>query len=108
MQDRRIAWKEAARVFLLSRVILLVITILTILSLGFFQNQNAGIHALYLSLPYSHDSSGRIIFLFSWYHWDAPHFVSISARGYADSANTAFFPLWPLLQRIAGLALGGE
>jgi hypothetical protein len=107
MQDRRIAWKEAARVFLLSRVILLVITMLTILSVELLQNQSAGIHALYLSMLYSHDPSGRNIFLFSWYHWDALHFVSISGRGYADSANTAFFPLWPLLQHIVGLLLGG-
>ena len=108
MQDRRIAWKEAARVFLLSRVILLIITMLIILSVELLQNQSAGIHALYLSMHYSHDPAGRNIFLFSWYHWDALHFVSISGRGYADSANTAFFPLWPLLQHIAGLVLGGE
>jgi Mannosyltransferase (PIG-V) len=108
MQDRRIAWKESAQVFLLSRVILLVITMITILSLELLQNSNAGIHVLYLSMLYSHDPAGRNIFLFSWYHWDAAHFVSISGRGYADSANTAFFPLWPLLQHIVGLLLGGK
>ncbi len=107
MQDRRIAWKEAARVFFLSRVILLVITMLTVLSVELLQYSNAGIPARYLSMLYSHDAAGRNILLFSWYHWDAAHFVSISARGYADRANTAFFPLWPLLQNIAGLLLGG-
>jgi len=107
MQDRRIAWKEAARVFLLSRAILLVITMLTVLSVELLQNQNAGVHALYLSMPYSHDPAGLHVFLFSWYHWDAVHFVSISAHGYADTANTAFLPLWPLLQHITGLLLGG-
>ena len=107
MQDRRIAWKEAARVFLLSRAILLAITMLTVLSVEVLQNQNVGIHALYQSMPYSHDPVGLNIYLFSWYRWDALHFVSISAHGYADRANTAFFPLWPLLQHVVGLGLGG-
>ena len=108
MQDRRIAWKEAARVFLLSRVILLAITVLTILSLELLQSQNAAVHAQYQNIPYSHDPAGWKIFLFAWYHWDVLHFVNVSAHGYVGSENTAFFPLWPLLQHIAGLALGGE
>ncbi|HEY6542891.1 MAG TPA: mannosyltransferase family protein, partial [Ktedonobacteraceae bacterium] len=107
MQDRHRAWKEAARVFLLSRALFLAVTMFTILCVKILQSRNASIHALYLSIPYSRDLAGRNTLLFSWYHWDVLHFVSISAHGYADRANTAFFPLWPLLQHVVGLGLGG-
>lgn len=107
MQDRSRAWKEAARVFLLSRALFLAVTLCAILVVELLQSRNAGIHALYLSMPYSHDPAGGKMLLFSWYRWDVLHFVSIAANGYANTENTAFFPLWPLLQHIVGLGLGG-
>ncbi len=107
MQDRSRAWKEAARVFLLSRALFLAVTLCTMLVVGLLQSHNAAIHALYLSMPYSNDPAGGKTLLFSWFHWDVLHFVSISAHGYADTENTAFFPLWALLQHIVGIGFGG-
>ncbi len=105
MQDRPGVWKEATRAFLLSRALFLAVTLCTILVVALFQSRNAAIHALYLTMPYS--SSGGKMLLFSWFHWDVLHFVSISAHGYANTENTAFFPLWPLLEHIVGVGLGG-
>lgn len=34
-------------------------------------------------------------------NWDVAHFLSIAAVGYADQADIAFFPGWPLLLRLA-------
>ena len=107
MQTRYIAWKEAARVFFLSRILFLGLTIFTILFVEIFQSRNTALHTLFLSMPYSNDPTGGKLLLFSWYRWDVGHFVAISGQGYADSQNTAFFPLWPLLQHVVGLGLGG-
>jgi hypothetical protein len=40
--------------------------------------------------------------LYSWFRWDSGHFTSIATRGYDRPYRTAFFPLFPLLER--GLA----
>ncbi|HZS77599.1 MAG TPA: mannosyltransferase family protein [Ktedonobacteraceae bacterium] len=111
MQQWKTAYKEAGRVFLLSRLLLLVVSVLTMFSLQallpFFRNQSAMLHTPYQVIPYGDNPASLSAFFFSWYRWDVPHFVAISAQGYADTLNTAFFPLWPLLQRPVGLLLGG-
>ncbi|MEJ7783254.1 MAG: mannosyltransferase family protein [Solirubrobacteraceae bacterium] len=38
--------------------------------------------------------------------WDATWFLEIANDGYADTAHAAFFPLYPLLARAAGLVFG--
>lgn len=35
----------------------------------------------------------------SWDHWDTTIYVTIAKYGYTDAARTAFFPLYPLLER---------
>jgi Mannosyltransferase (PIG-V) len=35
----------------------------------------------------------------SWRHWDSGHFVSIALHGYDQLYRTAFFPLFPILER---------
>lgn len=35
--------------------------------------------------------------------WDVAHFVAISAQGYADPKEIAFFPGWPLILHALGL-----
>jgi Gpi18-like mannosyltransferase len=35
----------------------------------------------------------------SWHHWDTGHYMSIATYGYTEPAKTAFFPLFPLLER---------
>ncbi len=36
--------------------------------------------------------------------WDVAHFLAIAEDGYVDPTNIAFFPGWPLLLRLFGLA----
>jgi Mannosyltransferase (PIG-V) len=35
----------------------------------------------------------------SWHHWDSAHYVFIANHGYDKLLRTAFFPLYPLLER---------
>lgn len=35
----------------------------------------------------------------AWYHWDSGHFTAIASNGYDVAWRTAFFPLFPLLER---------
>ena len=35
----------------------------------------------------------------SWHHWDTGNFMSIALHGYGQLFRTAFFPLFPLLER---------
>lgn len=100
----RTALKEAARVFVLSRLFIVFISIV-----GFFllpQFFPVLKHAL-ASTIYSDDPHRLKAFFFCWFHWDTIHFVNISYAGYTDTQNVAFFPLWPLSQRYVGLLLGG-
>jgi len=39
----------------------------------------------------------------SWRHWDSGHFVVVAQNGYVKLYDTAFFPLFPMLER--GLSL---
>lgn len=41
-----------------------------------------------------------------WLRWDAIHYLRITNAGYASEELTAFFPLYPLLSRVAGQLLG--
>lgn len=46
----------------------------------------------------------------AWFHWDALHYLEITAHGYATEVLTAHFPLYPLLgavvARLTGLPAG--
>ncbi len=33
--------------------------------------------------------------LYSWYHWDAAHYLTIATQSYLDQSDTGFFPLYP-------------
>ncbi len=96
MQDRRIAWKEAAWVFVLSRLIMLLISALAIVFLpqyGQIASANCFTHP---------DACLR-----AWYHLDAVAYVNIAHHGYTYIPDSAFFPFWPLLEHFGGRLLGG-
>lgn len=44
-------------------------------------------------------------YLLSLAQWDGGYFLDIAASGYDDTANFAFFPLYPLLIKVLGLAI---
>src|SRR5579863_6512819 len=43
--------------------------------------------------------------LFSWYRWDVARFATIATDGYKKFDNTAFFPLFPLLEHSVSVIL---
>jgi Gpi18-like mannosyltransferase len=42
----------------------------------------------------------------SWYRWDSVHFSYLATHGYSDWWRTAFFPLFPLLERYLAVVTG--
>ncbi len=96
MKIGRAAWKEAAWVFMLSRLVMLLISALAIV---FFpqQGQIASINCF--AKP---DACLR-----AWFHFDAVAYVNIAHHGYRFVPDTAFFPFWPVLEHFGGLLLGG-
>ncbi len=44
----------------------------------------------------------------NWYRWDANWYISIAQNGYTSATMTAFFPLFPILLKIAAAILPGH
>jgi hypothetical protein len=86
------AWKDAAWVFGLSRLVILV---MTFIGTGTF--------------PLSGTSQSQSVLtrLHAWYHFDAIAYATVAQQGYSDPHYAAFFPLWPLLLHILGEPFGG-
>ncbi len=97
MQGLRTAWKEAAWVFGLSRLIILIVTYITVSVLP---------QAGQAAPPGC--ARGFKSCLLAWYHWDAAAYVRIAHQGYSLPSDVAFFPLWPLIEHFGGLLLGGS
>ena len=97
MQGSRIAWKEAAWIFGLSRLVILLIS-----SIGIVTFPQAG-QTLPIACTVSFDPCFQ-----AWYHWDAIAYVNIAHHGYTYIPDTAFFPFWPLVEHFGGLLLGSS
>jgi hypothetical protein len=104
IQKLRIACKEAAWVFGLSRLMILFLSFISIYLLPRFIPLYKQLLAL--DVPYKDDPYGLKAFFFSWFRWDAKSYVNISMQGYKHTPDVAFFPLWPLLQHFGSLLLG--
>src|SRR5712691_3470268 len=106
MQSSKVAWKEAAWVFLLSRLLIVLMSAVSV----FVLPQFVPFFKAYLVLAphYSDAPDSLSVFFFSWLRWDAVHYVNISFQGYKNIQDVAFFPLWPLIQHFFGLLLGGS
>lgn len=101
----RVALREAAWIFGLSRLMLVLITIVSIFFAPQFVEQyrhNLTTEAYYKYTPYSLST-----LFYSWLRWDAKPYLNISYFGYKHTPDVAFFPLWPLIQHYGGLSLGG-
>jgi hypothetical protein len=108
MPDRFAAWKASAQIFLLSRLLILCVTCTCILVLpglipGYltFVGTDSSTYQMLPSQPLN-------VLLFSWLHWDAKAYLNISYLGYHYLSDTGFFPLWPLVQHMGGILLGGS
>ena len=98
MQSLRTAFKEAAWVFVPSRLVILFITYISVIMLPQ--------HGQAAPLDCTHGIHPNPC-LFGWFHWDAVAYVRIAHQGYSSTPDVAWFPLWPLLEHFAGLLLGG-
>src|SRR5260221_10447355 len=96
MYSLKSAWKEAAWVFGLSRLLILLITYIGIVMFPLNGRSSPG-----------NCSASLDPCLFVWYHWDAVAYVNIAHHGYTYIPDTAFFPFWPLIEHFGGLLLGG-
>lgn len=108
MPERYAAWKISTQIFLLSRLLILCVTCACLYILpGLIPGYLKGVEAdfsTYQALPWQQLN----VFLFSWLHWDAKAYLNISFLGYHYLSDTGFFPLWPLVQHLGGLLLGGS
>lgn len=97
MLRQRVAWREAALVFLYSRVVIVFITIAALMSLPYRDGRRSlnCVDNIYECLH-------------GWYHWDSIAYASIAQYGYRTLKATAFFPLFPALQHGLGVVLGGS
>lgn len=77
-------------IFLLTRVVFLMLTYFGMI--------------LFTVPNYSHQALSLGTLVRSWYHWDAIWYAAIASKGYVNPEYAAFFPLYPLLERIVGLA----
>ncbi len=97
MRIDKTAWKEAAWTFLLSRLMIIVLTYVG--SAYFPLAGGSGRHNCGLNL--------KDCFM-SWLRYDVFSYIGVASRGYTSVRDTAFFPLWPLLIHWLGLPLGGS
>ena len=98
------AWKEAAWIFGLSR---LTILLFAYLAVTFLPVTPPGSPVMFRG-PLKCSYYNPTCFLLSGWRWDAVHYVTIAHDGYILTPLTAFFPLFPLLIRTVGFLLGGS
>ena len=88
-------WKEVSLIFIASRLVIIIVTCLTMSSTLTISSSNLPqVVVMYNNI---HDVHA---YFYAWWRWDAVHFIHIASRGY-DPGLTVFFPLWPLF--ISGL-----
>jgi hypothetical protein len=92
-----IAFKEATGVFLLSRLIILLVSYIGVVMFP-PSGQSTASNCVASIRPC----------VLTWYHWDAVAYVRIAGQGSSSTPDTAFFPFWPLLEHIGGFLLGSS
>lgn len=85
-------WRDAAGIWLVTRVVFLLLTYLTPALL---------IHS-------GARSGGLLAPLQRWVTQDGYHFAEIARNGYTPVWRTAFWPLFPALEHVLGAPLGGQ
>src|SRR6266550_4351130 len=100
---QKAAWKEAALIFGLSRLTLLLFWYICVTFVPMLTPPK-----YIASKQCMHLTSNMSCFLLSWWHWDTLHYVEIAHNGYTMLSNTVYFPLFPLLMHSVGFLLGGS
>ncbi|BCL80853.1 hypothetical protein ccbrp13_33180 [Ktedonobacteria bacterium brp13] len=91
------ALKEAGWTFVISRIVIMMLTFLVISLLP-----TRG------SLSVSNCFTSPRSCVFAWMHFDVFSYIDIALHGYSTETSTAFFPLWPLLLHLVGAPLGAS
>jgi hypothetical protein len=97
MFKRTLPWKEAALTFIISRLVILVVTYLAV---AHFPIKGAP--------PYNCLLNNSYYCVTAWRHWDSGNYARIAFNGYSTPDLTAFFPLWPKLVHIATFIVLGD
>ncbi|MGO8947899.1 MAG: mannosyltransferase family protein [Ktedonobacterales bacterium] len=89
------AWRDAAVAWLVQRLVLLALTYLLL----WYR----------ISLTRASPPSSTVSQLLQvWTTWDGAHYAAIAEGGYTQLQQTAFFPLYPLLERMLAPLFGGN
>ncbi len=83
----RAVWRDAAVAWLGPRVLFMVLTV--------------ACRGLVSTFATRGHPSGWHWLTFIWGNWDAAHYATIATSGYTQPAQSAFYPLFPLLIRLA-------
>lgn len=105
MDRWRTALKEAAWVFGFSRLLIMLLTIVSIFIIPKYVDiyrHTLTLDAYFRRTPYSLSA-----LFYSWLRWDAKPYLNISFFGYKHTPDVAFFPFWPMIQHFGGILLGG-
>lgn len=101
-RDQAVALREAWSALWSSRALVWAAGVLALLSFG-----RAPDTAKFDPLRYTEPFGGfGNLLVAPAARWDSVWYLSIAHDGYGDAARTAFFPLYPLLARVAGWPLG--
>src|SRR5713226_2540976 len=96
MLKQRTAWKEATRIFILSRLVIMLVSYIGTATIPVYGH--SAIHNCARNMQSC---------LLSWFHWDAVIYTKLASQGYSLTRDTVFFPLWPLLIHFVGGLFGG-
>jgi hypothetical protein len=102
------AFRAALRAFVLSRLVVWVAGLVTILVLGWAESRGARLDPLWGCRPSG--TAGLDALVGPGCRWDSTWYLKIAEAGYtsADPARSAFFPLYPALISIVAAPLGGS
>jgi hypothetical protein len=95
---------DAWRALWTSRLLVLAAGVVAVLALG-LSGREGDFDPAGLTRPFG--ATGDVLAA-PFARWDSVWYLAISADGYGDGAREAFFPLYPLLVRIAGAPLGSN
>ncbi len=98
-------WKECTRSFLLSRLLLLLITIPVIAFAAGRRDFPFDPRLVSSEVLHHRNPFDPMAYLLAWWRWDTLFYVRIAAYGYTQGSLTVFFPFWPLLIRGVGWPL---
>ncbi len=92
----RITWLQVARRVLPLYIVIHILFLLLSYLATLFVVRNYSLNSLPLSS-----------LVLAWNRWDTGHFTAIATHGYVAAWQTAFFPLFSLLERGVALVVGG-